>query len=385
MKKTIDLPRAEAELRNLLEAETLQRIVFSRPADESERRCTGRLFRRDGAVFLQLERQLTSGKVFHRNVALGEALPPLLEELNAHGQVNVLSDAWERELKAIGGGRFAFTRRARAAAAPVVTPAHDHAKERVFPEGVPEPFLCELGIMDAQGTVYPKAYDKFRQINRFMEFLVQALSHLPQEGPLVLADLCCGKAVLSFAAYAYLHRQGRPVELYCVDLKPEVIARGRRVAAALGFEGMRFLEMDIRQFELERPADMVISLHACDVATDLVLAKAVGWQAKAILSCPCCHHELAAQLDPQALRPVLQYPILKQRFAELLTDAIRANALALRGYRVEIMEFIELEHTHKNLLLQAVRRGKAGGDPAQLEALCAAFSVQPSILRLLDL
>jgi SAM-dependent methyltransferase len=231
--------------------------------------------------------------------------------------------------------------------------AHDRPKERLLAEGKPIPFLVELGVMTADGKVKARRYDKFRQVNRFLE-LVDTV--LPQR-PLRIVDFGSGKSYLTFALYHLLAvERALEVEIVGLDLKEDVIDRCRALAATLGYERLTFAVGDISLYDGAR-ADVVVSLHACDTATDAALARAVRWQAEVILAAPCCQHELLGQVRDDDLAPLLEHGILRERFASLVTDAARAELLRAVGYDAHVVEFVDVGHTAKNLLIRAVRRG----------------------------
>lgn len=238
-------------------------------------------------------------------------------------------------------------------------PMHNRKKNYVLEEGNPVPFLVDLGVMAADGNVIAKKFDKFRQINRFLEMVRDVVDHLPKERRLEIIDFGCGKAYLTFALYHYLHHiEGRDIKLLGLDLKQDVIEHCQALAARLEYKHLNFAVGDINQHVASGKVDMVITLHACDTATDAALEKAVQWEAEVILCVPCCQHELYAQVDSEALASLLRYGILKERFAALATDAARAEILTMLGYEVQIMEFIDLEHTPKNLLIRAVKNAR---------------------------
>ncbi|GIP40001.1 methyltransferase [Paenibacillus sp. J31TS4] len=236
--------------------------------------------------------------------------------------------------------------------------SHNRKKNYLLEEGTPVPFLVELGVMTPEGKVVAAKYDKFRQINRFLELIDDVVAHLPKDRPVRVIDFGCGKSYLTFALHHLL--QGRlpyPPRIEGLDLKEDVIAHCSLLAEKLGCEGLRFQVGDIGRYEETDAVDLVVTLHACDTATDAALEKAVRWGAKVILSVPCCQHELFAQVSSEALAPLLRHGILKERFASLATDAARAQLLELSGYRTQLVEFIDLEHTPKNLLIRAVYQG----------------------------
>lgn len=261
---------------------------------------------------------------------------------------------------------------------------HNRSRNYILREGEPVPFLVDLGVMTRDGRVVKGKYDKFRQINRFLEFIEDVLPELSRERTNTIVDFGCGKSYLTFAMYYYLKEvKGYPIRVTGLDLKKDVIDLCSRLGEKFGFEDLRFCHGDIAGYEGAERADMVVSLHACDTATDFALAKAVKWGAKVILSVPCCQHELNRQLENELLGPVLQYGIIKERMAALLTDGIRARLLEEAGYRTQLLEFIDMEHTPKNIMIRAVRRGKRrDGGRDELERLFKEFHVEPTLWRL---
>lgn len=242
--------------------------------------------------------------------------------------------------------------------------SHNRAKRRLIPEGVPCPFLAEIGVMTPAGQVRAAMARKFRQINRFLELVDDIVPQLP-DGPLEIVDFGCGKSYLTFALDHLLRSiRGRQVHIVGLDLKHDVIAECRRVAERLGLIHIEFHVGDIATYEPPGRVDLAVSLHACDTATDAALARAIHWETPVILAVPCCQHELARTIDAPQLAPLLRHGILKERFAALATDTLRAEVLEQRGYRTQVVEFIDLEHTAKNLLIRAVRRKGPPSDSA---------------------
>lgn len=242
--------------------------------------------------------------------------------------------------------------------------SHNRKKQYILEAGKAIPFLVDLGVQTSDGRIVDKKYKKYKQINRFLEFIRDVLPELrlrqSSGQPLRIIDFGCGKSYLTFAVYYYLKiMQGIEVEMTGLDLKQDVIAHCNALAEKYGYEGLNFWQGDIGSYEGADQVDLVITLHACDTATDFALDKAVRWGAQVILSVPCCQHELNGQIRSELLAPVLQYGILKERFAALLTDALRAELLEQMGYEVQILEFIDMEHTPKNLLIRAVKKKKA--------------------------
>jgi len=245
---------------------------------------------------------------------------------------------------------------------------HNLPKKHLLAEGTPIPFLVELGLMTQEGRVIAKKSDKFKQINRFLEMIADIVPHLRSGAPLHIIDFGCGKAYLTFALYHYLHNvKGLELDVVGLDLKESVIKDCQDIADRLHFANLRFAVGDIAHYTPTKNVDMVITLHACDTATDAALEKAVRWNADVILSVPCCQHELYSQISNNELRPLLHHGILKERFAALATDAARAQILEIVGYQTQILEFIDLEHTPKNLLIRAIRRPSNPGKDLALK------------------
>ncbi|GKV68330.1 methyltransferase [Sporosarcina sp. NCCP-2716] len=237
--------------------------------------------------------------------------------------------------------------------------SHNRKKNHLLEEGTPYPFLIRLGVQTADGLIKKQKHDKFRQINRFIEFIDDALEHLPKDRPVRILDFGSGKSYLTFALYHYLRiEKGLDIRVTGLDLKKEVIEDCREIAKDLGYDQLEFLVGDINEYEGESAVDMVVTLHACDTATDMALARAVRWGASVILSVPCCQHELFNQLRAPELDVMLQHGLVKERFAALATDSLRAELLTLAGYETQLLEFIDMAHTPKNILIRAYRTDK---------------------------
>ncbi len=236
---------------------------------------------------------------------------------------------------------------------------HNRKKKYILEENVPVGFLIDLGVQTAQGKIIHSAYDKFRQINRFLEFIEDILPALEEKEVIRILDFGCGKSYLTFAIYHYLHElKGRNVEILGLDLKEDVIKHCSKLAKKYGYKDLHFLTGDIKDYTGQDAVDMVVTLHACDTATDYALYKAIKWNARVILSVPCCHHEVNRQIQSEILRPMLEYGIVKDRMAALATDALRALKLEQQGYDTQLLEFIDMSHTPKNILIRAVKRNK---------------------------
>ena len=263
---------------------------------------------------------------------------------------------------------------------------HNRKKNYLLTEGVPVPFLVELGVMTQSGKVIAPKYDKFRQINRYLEFVEDILPSLPKDRELNIVDFGCGKSYLTFALYYYLKELNNYiVRITGLDLKKDVIENCNALAKKLGYKGLEFFVGDIAGFNAEegRKPDMVVTLHACDTATDYALEKAVKWGATVILCVPCCQHELNKQIKCEELKSITRYGLLKERFAAIATDALRAEMLEEAGYRTQVLEFIDMEHTPKNILIRAVRQPLKIKRKTGYEKTVEFLNVKPTLQKLL--
>lgn len=267
--------------------------------------------------------------------------------------------------------------------------SHNKKKNYILNEGEALPFMVDLGVMTREGLVVKAKMDKFRQINRFLEYIEDVLPYLDKDKELTILDFGCGKSYLTFAMYYYLTVvKEYQINIVGLDLKSDVIKHCNSLSKMYGYDKLLFMEGDIASYQGSSSVDMVVTLHACDTATDYALYKAVQWDAKVILSVPCCQHELNRQIDCEVLKPVLKYGIVRERMAALITDALRAELLEEAGYRVQLLEFIDMEHTPKNILIRAVKRKNAGHglkSVSKERKACLEFlGVAPSLLRLLQ-
>lgn len=264
--------------------------------------------------------------------------------------------------------------------------SHNKVKNYILQEGTAIPFLIDLGVMTKEGQIVKAKSDKFKQINRFLEFIEDILPFLTKERELTILDFGCGKSYLTFAMYYYLKvLKGYQINVIGLDLKSDVIQYCNELSIKYGYDKLTFLEGDIATYQGSKKVDMVVTLHACDTATDYALYKAVTWGAQVILSVPCCQHELNSQIKNETLKPVLKYGIVKERMAALITDALRAELLETQGYKVQLLEFIDMEHTPKNILIRAVKKGvkKSVESDSKLSECMDFLGVSPCLLNLL--
>ena len=373
--------------------ETLIRVILSNPSSkDGVIKICARPMLKNKSLLFQIE-EYTKTQVFHKNLTAGDASSYLTGKLSSDTSSQTASfknalvetQSFTANVLVSKKGTITIKKKMNASAKqPKISLSHNRKKKYILEEGIPVPFLIDLGVMTQNGNIVNAHYDKFRQINRFLEYIEDILPSLPTGRELRILDFGCGKSYLTFAIYYYLKvLKGYPVRITGLDLKEDVIRHCNELAVKYGYDKLKFLCGDIAYYDGCSQVDMVVTLHACDTATDYALAKAVGWGAKVILSVPCCQHELNKQMKNDLLSPVLHYGILKERMAALMTDGLRAQILEANGYRTQILEFIDMAHTPKNLLIRAVYNGHCADNKAQINELLAAFDVNPTLYRLL--
>lgn len=299
-----------------------------------------------------------NNQVFHSNLTEEELLPDIIKQADNFRQFNWVTNKKEYSclVSKKGKSSIKFFDNKKENVDSVENFSHDRKKKYLLALDEPADFLIELDVMSKDGKVKNKKYDKFRQINRFLEFIEDVMSQLPKDKEITIIDFGCGKSYLTFAVYYYIHNvKQMDVRIVGIDLKKDVIKRCNELKEKLHYDKLEFINGDIADYNDMSNVDMVITLHACDTATDYALKKAVDWNAKVILSVPCCQHELNKQIKCETLEPVLKYGLLKERISALLTDGLRASILEQSGYNVQILEFIDMEHTPKNILIRAVK------------------------------
>ena len=359
-------------------------IVLSDPrdAEQEEKRVT--LTKR--GLAWQIER-FRNDQAFHENVEQEELLPMLAQLMEHFKQLNAWDPEHQYSLKRTKKGKPLFNRR-RCLLKPRQQAGHDREKNYLLREGEVVPPLVDMGVFTKEGKVVRTMYDKYRQINRFLELVNDEMDRFPADKPLYIIDFGCGKSYLTFILYYYLVQvRGMDVSITGLDLKAAVIGRCNAAAEKYGYDHLHFELGDINGYKTKMPVDMVVTLHACDTATDYALFNAVQWNAKYILSVPCCQHEVNGQIESELLAPMMEYGIIKERMAALATDAIRANMLTYRGYKTQILEFVDFAHSPKNLLIRAVKsaipKEKRERSLQEVERMCEEMHIVPSIYNLL--
>lgn len=366
----------------------LKKITLSRPYDKKVLRTCASLFKNGNETFVQLESFLSDNKAVHKNIPAKEA-PEFIEHmiLNDYAQSNIITHSGECEVKVSKKGKVFIGNRIKKTNKEYDAPSHNRKKAYILDSVQANDFLYKLGISDKNGRIFDKKSSKYKQINRFLEILDDVYDTLPKEGEIFALDLCCGKSYLTFAVYFYLHTvKKRSVHICGIDLKQDCVDYCNSVANELGFSDIEFLCMDILKYEPTRNPDMVISLHACDIATDITLAKAIKCDAKLILSTPCCHHEMFNQIKCSPLDFIEKHSMLKQKLCDAATDALRAKMLEVFNYKVSVLELIDPEDTPKNLLIRAIRNGKVTADEGKLyeyKECCKFLGAEPYLYKLL--
>ena len=373
-----------------LNENTLRAVVSNRRSKQVSQKLVFRPFIEKNRLMFQRE-EYANNQVFHENMDKETTVEQICTFLEKdYKQLDLLCEQSSFSALVSKKGKSTIKENKNQIAKKIDL-SHNRKKRYILDTDEVIPFLVDLGVQTKEGKIVDKKYKKYKQINRFLEFVKDVLPELPKDRPVKIIDFGCGKSYLTFAVYYYLHiMNGRDVEMIGLDLKKDVIAHCNRMAEKYEYTSLHFLEGDISTYDGADSADMVITLHACDVATDFALDKAVHWNAKVILSVPCCQHELNAQIENDMLEPLLKYGILKERFAALLTDALRANLLEQHGYEVQILEFIDMEHTPKNLLIRAVKRGeKADKKQEKLEnsykTLCDELNAYGTLEKILNM
>ena len=354
--------------------------VLSNPRDR-EKAFKGRIrpVLKKGNLVYQFE--IFKGKqVFHENLEAKAAVDRACEWMEHFRQMQIDTKSERASVLISKKGKVTINRKK------VTRPdqgkqdlSHNREKQYILKEGMDIPFLRDLGVMTQEGKIVRSRFDKFRQINRYLEFIEDVLPKLPKDREITILDFGCGKSYLTFAMYYFLHEmRGYEVRMVGLDLKEDVIEHCNALAEKYGYDHLHFLTGDIAQYEGMTKVDMVVTLHACDTATDYALAKAVSWGADVILSVPCCQHELNRQIENDILSPVLSYGLLKERMAALVTDGLRAEYLKKEGYDTQILEFIDMEHTPKNILIRAVKTGKKAENQHIIKACEEFLHVKPN-------
>lgn len=367
-------------------------MVASNPKDKDKiLKCKIRPVEVKNQLLYQAE-SFIGTKAFHENIE-PERLPEFMEQLMENFKQLEVETQNEKAIALISKKGTVTVKRKKTAGKQSIELSHNKAKTYLLPEGTTVPFLVDLGVQTPDGKIVKARYDKYRQINRYLEFVQDILPELPKDRTLTIIDFGCGKSYLTFALYYYLKVVNHyDIRVIGLDLKKDVMEHCNALAKKYGYDALTFQVGDISQFTGVNEVDMVVTLHACDVATDYALDKAVKWNARVILSVPCCQHEVNKQIQCNQLQLILKYGLIKERMSALMTDAIRANLLEQQGYETQILEFIDMEHTPKNILIRAVKKQKMEtkkkasqkSSAEEIEQLLSYLQINPTLKKLLE-
>jgi len=383
------MEKLRAEFSRAIEEQTLNKAVFSKPTDKSEMKTVFTVFLSGGEKRIKKETFLKDGKAIQKILSVAEAEDFVSGAAEAYRQINLIGRNKSLECLISSKGKPHYSGSLSGAEKTEVQSSQNKEKNYIITPAQDADFLLALGLLGKNGEIHDKKQAKFRQINKFLEQIEAVESALPKEGTLHICDLCCGKSYLTFAVYRYFTaKKGRQVEMYGVDLKKDVIDYCAETAKRLGYDGMHFSCGDVSKFTPPAQPDMVLSLHACDVATDYVLAGAIRNKAKVILSTPCCQHEFNSAMKCESLGFITEHSMLKQKLAAAATDALRAKMLEIYGYSVTVCELIDPEETPKNLIIRGVRSSRGKDIPRlckEYTDACELLGVEPTLLKLLGL
>ncbi len=360
-----------------------QKIIFAKPKNKSEKyRKIVITAKKDG---YQAEK-FTEKQAFHENITLESLCEYCVALAGVYLQCNAFADNTEFMVMISSKGKVTFKKRGNATA-PKLETTHNRKKNYIIDAASAAAPLVDMGIFTADGKIVNSMYDKYRQINRFIEIINDEASKIKKD-EINIIDFGCGKSYLTFVLYYYFTEiLNKKVNITGLDLKADVIKKCNEAAEKYGYSNLKFELGDINGYKTDREIDMVITLHACDTATDYALFNAINWGAKYIFSVPCCQHELNSQINSDDFSILTRYGILKERFAAIATDAIRANALEMCGYKTQVLEFIDMEHTPKNLLIRAVKSGVSEKSKerarSEIKRLTDEFSLEPTLIKLL--
>lgn len=371
----------DSEIKKIL-SEDIIKIVLSNPKDTQFKKI----------VITKLENcyqaeKFTDKQAFHENLT-NEQLAIFCYSNMDEGfkQLNAWNADTEFSIKISKKGKI-FVNKSKSNSVVKTQSSNNRQKEYFLPEGEIIPPLVDMGIFSKDGKIINSMHSKYKQINKFLQFIDESIDKANLK-KLNIVDFGCGKSYLTFVVYYYLNYVKKvDATITGLDLKEDVIKKCQEAAVKYGYEKLRFLVGDVAMYESKEPVDMVITLHACDTATDFALYHAIRWNTKIIISVPCCQHELNSQVDSDNFGILTRYGLLKERTAAIMTDAIRANLLEYSGYRTQVLEFIDFSHTPKNLLIRAIKSniGKDHREKmlSEVEGLNKEFNLKPTLYTLL--
>lgn len=376
------------ETLNGLFDERMVRIVLSQPKKKEQdyQKVTLKWISDKKRSGYQVE-SFTVTQVFHRFVDETNLVDELVSLSEEFKQIHCFTENHEAALKISKKGKI-FVMKQELKQKRTLDASHNRKKNTLLPEDEVIAPLVDLGVMTKEGQIIASKRQKLRQINRFLELVDDCLKDADEKRMLRIVDFGCGKSYLTFILYYYLHEVRKlNVEITGLDLKKDVIEHCQKVAQSYGYDQLKFMVGNVQAWSEDEPVDLVVTLHACDTATDYALYHAVRQNAKAIMSVPCCHHEASTQIESERFESLLKYGIVKERLCALLSDTIRAQALVVCGYQTQVLEFIDMDHSLKNLMIRAVKKSvsEAARNKAlnQIKEISQEFSVDNTMVRLL--
>ena len=369
-------------------SENIVKVVISNKmkSDVQYNKIVFLLKEKKGEEYYQIEKY-TDKQVFHENISKSKFEESLFENIEAkYKQVNAWSENSTFDMKISKKGKV-FLGKKRADNKKVANKSHNKEKNYILKEGMIIQPLIDLGVFTKEGKVVNSKYDKYKQINRFVEIIDDEIKKNDQK-ELTILDFGCGKSYLTFVLYYYFVEIKKiNVKMIGLDLKEDVIKKCNDIAKRYNYENLHFEIGDINGFKYNNKVDMVITLHACDTSTDYALYNAIKWNAKMIFSVPCCQHEFNAQMKTDELSILTRYGIVQERVAALMTDSVRANLLETLGYKTQLLEFIDIAHSPKNILIRAskanITKDKKQKSLLEVEALMKQFNFNPTLYNLL--
>jgi SAM-dependent methyltransferase len=334
--------------------------IFTTPRKKVEnpyKKITARAIVLKEEKVIQLEKH-TETKVYHENLIYENAGAVIAELIkNEYRNINIFTEDSDYQFVVSKKGSVKVIE--KEPSKKLIVEEHNKKKQYIINEGEPCSFLIELGVMNNEGLVYSKKYDKFKQINKFLEIVDDSLKDNEIHDDFMIIDFGCGKAYLTFALYHYFYKiRNINVKIIGLDLKEDVIEFCNNTSEKLGYRNLEFQYGDIKDFVYKSKVDMIVTLHACDNATDAALVKAINWNTDIILSVPCCQHEFFNKIESVDLEPMLKHGLIKERMSSLVTDSLRSLFLETKGYKVQLLEFISMDHTPKNILIRAIKTNK---------------------------
>lgn len=338
--------------------------VFTKPRNKSQnpyKKITFRPVNLKNEKAIQLEKY-TETQVFHENIPYNSSHDLIVNLIvNDYQSINIFNDDADFQIMVSKKGNIRILK--KLPTKKLQSQNHNKQKKYIINEYELCDFLIRLGVMNKEGKVFSKKYDKFKQINKFLEIVDDLLKDKKLKDDFMIIDFGCGKAYLTFALYYYFYKIRKiNVKIIGMDLKKDVINYCNDVSNQLGYDNLKFIHGDICDFDYDKKVDMIVTLHACDTATDAALVKAIKWKTDMILSVPCCQHEFFNKIHNESLEPMLKHGLIKERISSLVTDSLRCLFLETHGYKVQMMEFIDMEHTPKNILIRAVKSCKNESD-----------------------